>query len=351
MPKICYTPERRFTRQWLKMIAIANTILEEYQEQGFKLTLRQLYYQIVARNLFPEDRKWVRHGGKWVKNADGTKNADPNYNWIGVIINDARLAGLVDWNHLVDRTRNLKDLEHFNGAEDALAKLAGWYHVDMWENQKVRPEVWIEKDALTGVIEGVCQQLDVPFFSCRGYTSQSEMWRAGQRLAHWHDLGYTTHIIHLGDHDPSGIDMSRDIFDRMEMFMGGTEFERIALNMDQVRLYDPPPDPAKITDSRCKAYIERFGGESWELDALEPSVMNDLITNAVIALRDEGVYKEDQAHKNKVKDKLYTLADNWNIPIDRYDITACHGSELDVEEMDNGEWVRHEDITHLQDNE
>lgn len=292
MPFINYTPDRRFALQTLQIIQQANDILDEYAKQGFVLTLRQLYYQFVARDILP--------------------NTDKSYNRLGSIINDARLAGLVDWNHLVDRTRNLQVLEHFDGAPHALHKLAGWYHVDLWERQEVRPEVWIEKDALVGVIEGVCEELDVPYFSCRGYTSQSEMWAAGQRLGRWRDAGYGTHIIHLGDHDPSGMDMSRDIFDRLETFMGGTTFTRIALNMDQVEEFGPPPNPAKLTDSRCGAYISEFGYDSWELDALDPKTMTGLIRAAVVALRDDTIYREDVARKADVKGRLTRLAGQWD---------------------------------------
>lgn len=312
MPYINYTPNRRFTDYTLAMVDIANGILEEYEEQGFTLTLRQLYYQIVARDLFPDDRTWVNTGGnKWKRDPNGTKNADPNYDWLGGIMSDARMAGLVDWNHLIDRTRNLKDLEHFVDAEDALTKLAGWYHVDMWENQAVRPEVWVEKDALVGVIQPICQRLDVPFFSCRGYTSMSEMWGAGQRLARHHAAGYDTHIIHLGDHDPSGVDMTRDIFDRLEVFMGGTEVNRIALTMEQIEEHQPPPNPAKVTDSRAKAYIKRFGHKSWELDALQPTTLAGLIEGAVLAIRDEAVWREDVARKAEVKGHLKGIAARW----------------------------------------
>lgn len=291
MPLINYTPDRKFTTQTLEVIEIANAILHEYDEQGFVLTLRQLYYQFVARGML--------------------ENTDKSYNRLGSIINDARMAGLVDWAHLVDRTRSLKDLEHFKGPRHALQKLVEWYHINFWDRQKVRPEVWIEKDALIGVISGICQQLDVPYFSCRGYTSQSEMWKAGQRLLGYHRKGYTTHIIHLGDHDPSGVDMSRDIFDRLETFMGGTEFERIALNMDQIEEHDPPPNPAKITDSRAKVYIEQYGESSWELDALEPATLTGLIHDAVVKLRDDTIYEADVERKAEVKAKLATVVERW----------------------------------------
>lgn len=291
--KICYK-EKRFTKSSMAIITVANAILEEYDEQGFVLTLRQLYYQFVARDLIA--------------------NKQSEYNRLGSIINDARLAGLIDWDHLIDRTRNLRNLEHFDDASDALHKLAGWYHVDFWDNQNFRPEVWIEKDALVGVIEGVCQEYDVPFFSCRGYTSQSEMWGASQRLLNHIDNGQTPYIFHLGDHDPSGIDMSRDIKDRLSLFIERDadpdmfEFERIALNMDQIKRYNPPPNPAKITDSRSDGYITKYGTSSWELDALEPATIVKLIKDHVWSLVDVDYWEETKVAKAGVKKSLKKLA-------------------------------------------
>ena len=290
MPRIQYVA-RNFRPAAMAVIDAANVILHEYEEQGFVLTLRQLYYQFVSRDLLP--------------------NVQESYDRLGSIINDARLAGLVDWNHLIDRTRNLQTLQHFAGAADALQKLASWYHIDMWERQQYRPEVWIEKDALVGVIEGVCQELDVPYFSCRGYTSQSEMWAAAMRFKKYEGRGQIPYIFHFGDHDPSGKDMSRDIADRIELFMGGIEFTRVALTMDQIEEYSPPPNPAKITDSRAKAYIAEYGNESWELDALEPTVIATLIRDHIAGVCDETIWAEDTANKRVIKRRLQTLANEW----------------------------------------
>lgn len=312
MPKICYDRKKKFTAQTEHTIWVANGILEEYAAQGFSLTLRQLYYKFVARDLFPRERRFVAvGGGKWRQDPSGTINAEPNYDWLGQIMNDARMAGLVDWEYMVDRTRHLRDLQHFDGANDALQKLASWYHIDMWENQETRPEVWIEKDALVGVVGPICEELDVPYFSCRGYTSQSEMWRAAMRLQNHHDGGYNTHIIHLGDHDPSGCDMSRDIFDRVETFMGGTGFTRIALTMEQVRTHKPPPNPAKVTDSRCKAYVEKYGNESWELDALEPVTLAELIRDKVETMCNPTQWNKDLERKQEIKGRLVRLSKGW----------------------------------------
>lgn len=207
--KKCYIP-KNFSSNSLGVIAQANTIIDAYEAQGFDLTLRQLYYQFVSRGLIP--------------------NKDTEYKKLGSIINDARLAGLIDWTRISDRTRNVRSLSHWANPAGVIESALASYHLDYWRGQSYRPEVWIEKDALVGVIEGVCQEFDVPYFSCRGYTSQSEMWSAGQRLLRTRRNGQKPLILHLGDHDPSGIDMSRDIFDRLDLFTGDVPVDRLALN-------------------------------------------------------------------------------------------------------------------------
>ena len=195
------------------MIDVAAAICQEFADQGIDLTLRGLYYRVVARDLFPDARRWSKtSAGKWVRDEEnGTKNADPNYNWLGELVNDARLAGRIDWDHLSDVTRSLRDLAHWDNPQQIIDAVASQYRTDRWATQPEHVEVWIEKDALVGVIQGVCAQNDVPYFSCRGYTSQTAMWEAAQRLQRFEKRGQDVVIIHLGDHDPSGIDMTRSL--------------------------------------------------------------------------------------------------------------------------------------------
>lgn len=292
MPRIKYK-DFNFKRQTLGMIQKANEIISEYAGQGFDLTLRQLYYQFVSRDLIPNTQK--------------------DYKNLGSIINDARLAGLIDWESIVDRTREVRTLSHWGGPDEIIDACAGQFNVDRWRGQAYRPEVWIEKDALVGVFERVCRELDVPLLSCRGYTSQSEMWGASQRMLRYKRMKQKPIVFHFGDHDPSGKDMSRDILDRLEMFTRGEmAFERLALNMYQVEAYRPPPNPAKITDSRANGYIAEFGNESWELDALEPAVLEALVRRAI-----EGIVDEDaMAQANKTQEghrtTLKKIADRFN---------------------------------------
>lgn len=287
MPKIKYK-DVRFRLASIDMIHKANAILEEYAEQGFTLTLRQLYYQFVARDFIPNNMKAYKN--------------------LGNVINDARLAGLIDWNAIIDRTRGLESVPHWDSPREIVDSCAKQYREDLWRDQPHRVEVWIEKDALVGVIEPVCRDLHVPFLSCRGYTSQSEMWGAAMRLASYQRDGQEPIVLHFGDHDPSGMDMSRDITDRLELFMGGVDLRRLALNMNQVRRYKPPPNPAKVTDSRYKDYLRDFGLECWELDALEPRVIADLIRKEVEGIRNAADWKRKIKAQERGRRRLIKVA-------------------------------------------
>ena len=239
-------------------------------------------------------------------------NTTKSYKRLGNIVNDARLAGLIDWESIEDRTRAVVSPSHWDNPTDIVAACAQSFRRDKWIGQAYRPEVWIEKEALAGVVEGVCRELDIPFLSCRGYTSQSEMWSSAMRLkAFAKTSGQKPVILHFGDHDPSGIDMTRDITDRLRTFMGGLELRRLALNMPQVEQYKPPPNPAKVTDSRFESYRQNFGGDSWELDALEPSVLVALIRDTVQSLRDDAKWNAAVEEEARDRKSLATAAERW----------------------------------------
>ena len=287
MPKIRYQ-DHKFGSSSLDIIVRANDIIEAYQAQGYVLTLRQLFYQFVSRDML--------------------SNTQQSYKRLGAIINDARLAGLVDWLSIEDRTRSLSDQAHWQSPADIIDACARQFIYDKWAPQPHRVEVWIEKEALAGVFERVCTDLDVPYLSCRGYGSQSVMWVAARRMA---DRDQPTIILHFGDHDPSGMDMSRDIVDRLGVFGIDVDFRRLALNMDQVDEYRPPPNPAKITDSRAQAYIKSYGDESWELDALEPAVLADLVRREIEAIRDRGLWDDEVEREKEARARLQNVADTW----------------------------------------
>ena len=232
------------------------------------------------------------------------------------LLNNARLAGLVSWHAIEDRTRNVRNTFHWEDPKELLSSAARQFDINKWAGQKEYVEVWVEKDALVGIVGQAAEIYDVPFFSCRGYVSQSEMWGAAQRIIRKLGEGHQrATIIHLGDHDPSGKDMTRDIEERISMFLSYHGFsdwdfgiQRVALEMSQIRKYNPPPNPAKLTDSRCGKYIEQYGYSSWELDALEPSVLESIIHSAVLEHLDLSLYREMERKEAETKEKLKQYA-------------------------------------------
>lgn len=302
MPRIAYQ-NKRFNQEHRTIIEHADRLLRQYARDGYQITLRGLYYRFISLDLFPD--AWA--------DENGVKNRQQNYKKLGDIISAARRAGMLDWDHLQDITRNVETPSWWSGPQVMVSACADQYDVDWWANQDWRPEVWVEKDALVGVIEVACRQWRCPYVSCRGYTSDSMIWASAQRLARVVEEGKTPLVIHLGDHDPSGIDMSRDIRERLELFSENQiEVKRIALNMDQIEQYDPPPNPAKTTDSRYAGYRREHGDESWELDALEPHVLTDLINLAMEEVVDRERWEESQEARDEGRRKLRGVADDWN---------------------------------------
>jgi hypothetical protein len=275
----------------LKFIEQINEIINEYEGQGYSLTLRQVYYQLVARGLIP--------------------NNDKQYKIIGNAVNDGRLAGLIDWYAIEDRTRYIRRNSHWDSPANIIDSARSSYYKNHWENMNTYVEVWVEKDALIGIVQKACDKLDVPSFSCRGYTSQSEMWRASKRFINNQNKGKCNILLHLGDHDPSGIDMTRDIGERLEFFDASVQVYRIALNRDQIDEYNPPENPAKITDSRANSYINKFGMSSWELDALPPNVLENLIEEEVLNYLDEDEWRRVENEIEREKAQLNALCENW----------------------------------------
>lgn len=284
--------DKRFNDTSLKLIHAANQIIDSYSERGYSLTLRQLYYQFVSRDLLP--------------------NTQESYNKLGDVVSNGRLAGLISWTAIEDRTRNLKGAQTWETPAEIIRSAAAGYQTDRWKHQNFRPEIWIEKDALAGVIAPVCHRMGVNYFACRGYNSQSEQWLAGQRFAGYIKKGQRPIVFHLGDHDPSGLDMTRDNQERLSMFAGvSIQVVRLALNWPQIQKYDPPPNPAKMTDSRATKYVEEHGDSSWELDALQPEVIEDLIRDALMAIRDEAAWNEALLEETNHKEQLADIVKSF----------------------------------------
>jgi hypothetical protein len=273
--------EKVFSAPHRRIIERAQQFLADYEAGGYKASLRQLYYQFVA-------------------NVRDFPNTEQSYKRLGGIINDAKLAGMIAFDSMEDRGRDCAVTYIQDDMGEVLNGIEHQFAEDYWADQHTYVEVWVEKDALSGVIERPCRKYRVSYMACKGYMSGSALWEAGNRFKEAANRGKDCVLIHLGDHDPSGIDMTRDNQSRLSMFVGEhVGIRRIGLNMDQIRQYNPPPNPTKVTDSRAQDYIDRFGYTCWELDALSPSVISGLIEAEIEKYIDKSVWNETLARERE----------------------------------------------------
>jgi hypothetical protein len=287
--------EHRFNAASLKTVKLVNAILAEYSGQGYRLSLRQLYYQLVARGYI--------------------ENSIKSYKRTGDLVSNARLAGLIDWGMIEDRGRESVMNPHWDSPASIVRAAAQSFRIDHWEGQPCYVEVMVEKDALSGILEPVCRRLDIRFTANKGYSSSSAMYEASKRIAVAAIRERKeVHLFYLGDHDPSGIDMTRDIKERLALFTYGEvgiDTVRLALNYDQVEQWQPPENPAKEKDSRYQVYVEQFGESSYELDAVEPATLASLVEEAVRDLIDQETWDEIEERETAMREELERYADDY----------------------------------------
>lgn len=318
-----YFKMHRFTPEARALVDRAVQIVTRYQSQGLRMTLRQLYYQLVTTNTI--------------------KNEEKQYKRLSAILSDARLMGLLDWSAIEDRIRRPQVPLEFTDLDHRIQVALDNYRLPRWADQPRYCELWVEKDALSGVLAPLASEYHVPLMVNRGYSSQSAMYDSSKRFLEAafgekkvpyvsledyfqrmedpadkkkgkgvsnvfmldHDKlpkqKKELYLLYLGDHDPSGEDMVRDIEERLSMYGCELVVKKVALTMDQVEEHDPPPNPAKMTDPRAAEYVDKHGATSWEVDALPPDVLDATIR----AELDEIVDKElmDEVIEREEKDK------------------------------------------------
>lgn len=276
--------DEKITPARMEYISVINSILEDFQAKGYRLTLRQLYYQLVAGAIIP--------------------NRVQEYSKLSSVLVAARMNGLTDWRMIEDRIRKPQHVYYVRGVNDAIDDTIRHYRLDRQEGQENCVEIWTEKDAVSNILLKVSQHFHIRLMVNRGYSSCSAMKEAADRLQFSHQKRI---ILYVGDHDPSGLDMIRDVESRLGEF-GLMNFEifHIALTREQIEEFNPPPNPAKITDPRAKWYISEHGSESWELDALKPEDLEAIVRLNVERLIDLDLF---ESMLQKEKDDIEKLKD------------------------------------------
>lgn len=287
---------QRYVRKAFRPEAVArihhcNVIIDRYQKQNLRLTLRQLYYQLVSRNVITNEEK--------------------SYKTLGKLVSDARLAGLMSWDAIEDRIRTPVVPQQFNNLAHLADVASRVYRLPRWDGQQNYIELWVEKDALAGVLAPIAREYHITLMVNRGYSSTSAMYGSAKRFLEAEggdgrpNSAKDLHLLYLGDHDPSGEDMVRDVRDRLRTFDADVDVQKVALTMEQIEEYEPPPNPAKLSDSRSKKYVELHGDSSWEVDALPPEVLTELITEKLEELLDrptmDKIMKREETDKKKLK--------------------------------------------------
>lgn len=283
------------TESTLKTVITCKAIVREYLEQDLRLTLRQLYYQFVARGLLP--------------------NTERSYKNLGNMVSKARLAGMLDWSAIEDRGRRPINPPEWNSLTDIIEVVLDQYRLPRWTGQECYAELWVEKEALAGVLEPIADEYHVTLMVNKGYSSSSAMFESAQRLIKKsQDTDDQVHIFYLGDHDPSGIDMIRDITDRLTLFTRDTlalQVEHLALTTEQVQEHQPPPNPTKVTDSRAREYITEYGHECWEVDALDPRTLYTIVSKAFDAIVDRDkmdvIIRDEEDDKKRLREAVQDI--------------------------------------------
>jgi hypothetical protein len=324
------SPTRRSRRSKAEMEEIRSG-LYDIVERGRPMTVRQVFYRAVSAGLIEKTETeynqtvgrllaeirlatvrstrddyfisdfFMRFGLSWDGSNKAFQGKDgrlyvrgkwPNY----------MLAMPFSW--IVDNTRWMRKPRAFDSVEDALKDTADFYRRALWANQEDYVEVWLEKEAQAGVLYPVTGQYDVPLMVTRGYPSISYVYSAAETIT---EVEKPTFIYYLGDHDPSGVDIPRNVEARLREFAPDADitFERLAVRPEQIEDLELPTRPTKKTDTRAKS----FDGESVEVDAIDPDDLRDLVRGAIDWHIDSNMLTVTKAAEESEREILKRIAE------------------------------------------
>jgi hypothetical protein len=244
-----------------KTKALLEVALEVLQANN-PMTVRQVYYQLVSRQVIENNRS--------------------QYQAVSNALVDARKDGTIPWDWIEDRLRRPRHVQMWDGLSDFADTAGRAYRRDVWESQPAYLEMWLEKDALSGIFEDALDRYGVTLNVGRGYDGWDSIHNAACRfLDKSENEGLDSTVLYFGDFDPSGEDMVRSLKERLEQLGAEPEIRKCALTPDDVERYQLPPDFTKKTDSRSAKFVAKHGDISVELDALPVDVLRARIIEEV----------------------------------------------------------------------
>ncbi len=295
-----------WTQKQIDKLELVQQILNELKDY-LPVTVRQIHYQLVGKNL--------------------VENTTSNYNMLSKLVKYARIDGYIPWETIEDRVRQAYLNRGWQNQEDFLETerynfLKG-YRRELQQEQENYIEVWLEKDALTGIFQRMLNPYCIALCPARGFSSVSFLNDLRNRILTSQEKGQQAIMLYFGDHDPSGKIMldTMQVTLEDEMEVADINYDPIALTEKQIEQYNLPikMGSAKKTDSRYKKFSQRYGDEAVELDALSPKDLEEIIKHAIIKYIDlsklDYHQKEAEKERSNLKDfkqKVETfIDDNW----------------------------------------
>jgi len=247
-------------------------------------TVRQAYYQLVSRQV--------------------VENTRSQYMAVSGILVRLRQNGVVPWEWVEDRTRRPRTVSMWGSMKQFARTVVRAYRKDVWQSQPRLVEVWLEKDALSGIFEEELEPYGVTLNVGRGYDGWSSIQRAAERYKEW---GSAVLVLYFGDHDPSGEDMERSLRERLAYFKASPEMRRVAILPKDIEEYNLPPDFAKATDTRHDAFVAKHGDRAVELDALPVDVLRERIVESIMDAMDMDALDDVRVHDDETREVLRKL--------------------------------------------
>lgn len=266
------------------LLAQVQKIISEYD---FALTLRQIYYQLVARQIIPNQQRY--------------------YMKLSRLCVIGRDEGLLSEDAFADRLRQVDKPSSWLDLADFMDTVREAYRKDKWADQDCYIEIWTEKDALRGVITPITHYYDVSLLVVRGQVSRTAIYESYSRFAKKMKDGKDCYLYYFGDFDPSGLSIYHSLAERLEAFgVAGRfiNFERVALTPEQIQAYNLPQDPGKATDPNFKRFVSEYGDNVVELDSLPPDVLRGLVKHYISASLDHKVLEQVRETELKEQTRL-----------------------------------------------
>lgn len=228
----------------------------------------------------------VRQAFYLAVSAGLVEKTEQQYEAVGRLLRKAREDGGLAWGCIVDHTRRMYRPLTYEGVVDALEATRQFYRRSLWSSQPARVEVWCEKETLLGPLRMVSDTWDVPIYPCKGYPSLTFLHDAAEDIAHAARHGKRTHILYVGDYDPSGLDIEEKVVEGLRRYAPRADIQarRLAVTEAQIGDLSLPTRPTKTSDSRAKNSEAK---ESVEVEAIPPPVLRAMVVEAIEALVDQ----------------------------------------------------------------